>query len=118
MISAELVNTNLVAQDAFKIATLRGQIPAKNSCIASIKYLAGEMIELAEAAKAFLIEEEAEEQNTEALGQTKSHLAEELADIIICAMSISAQLGIDLESAVNEKMVVNLKRALDKKQKI
>lgn len=39
------------------------------------------------------------------------HIAEELADVVICAASVAHELGIDLSSAVKRKMAYNQARA-------
>ena len=44
-------------------------------------------------------------------GKTKAEYAEELADIIICALTAAHSADVDIEYAVNEKMQKNELRA-------
>ena len=43
----------------------------------------------------------------QAVGEDEEHFVEELADIIITALSAAGYLGIDIDKAVREKMEIN-----------
>lgn len=96
------MNLTELSKDAYKIAQLRNQVKQTDSVVSSVKYLAGEMIELTEAASENFVKPNLENLN---------HLSEELADVIICTCSIAAQCGVDIEKAVSDKMIKNLDRA-------
>ena len=96
------MNLTELSKDAYKIAQLRNQVKQTDSVVSSVKYLAGEMIELTEAASENFVKPNPENLN---------HLSEELADVIICACSIAAQCGVNIEKAVSDKMIKNLDRA-------
>lgn len=46
----------------------------------------------------------------------KDHVAEELADIIITALSVSGHLGIDIDAAMRQKVDINKKRPYKHKE--
>lgn len=96
------MNLTELSKDAYKIAQLRNQVKQTDSVVSSVKYLAGEMIELTEAASENFVKPNPENLN---------HLSEELADVIICTCSIAAQCGVNIEKAVSDKMIKNLDRA-------
>lgn len=96
------MNLTQLSKDAYRIAQIRNQVKQTDSVVSSIKYLAGEMIELTEAVSENFVNPNPENIN---------HLSEELADVIICTCSIAAQCGVYLEKAVSDKMIKNLDRA-------
>lgn len=57
---------------------------------------------------AVLIRDEAEEAML--CAQDRRHFAEEVADVVIMALSASAYLGIDIAAEVNRKMQINKER--------
>lgn len=47
---------------------------------------------------------------SQAVCEDEEHFAEELADVIIMALSVAGYLGIDIDKAVREKMAINKER--------
>lgn len=84
-----MLTLNTIAKQALTIARARGFADKD-----VLKHLAGEVIEASEAYTNRNIE----------------NYSHELADVIICALSASAQLDIDIEKAIEEKLFMNAKR--------
>ena len=98
-----MINLNILSQEAYRISRKReqhGAVKIKDI----LKHCAGEVVEAAEARAAWESVEYFD-------GLDKESYSEELADVIICVMIAAARDGIDLESAINHKMIVNLQRA-------
>ena len=94
------MNLNEAAENAYKSALQRQHNGADVKVAEILKHCAGEVIE---AQEAFIMwKYEAHEE---------SKYAEELADVIICALIAAKRDGIDIEKAVNEKMQKNAQRA-------
>ena len=94
-----MLNINDLAEQAHTLTERRGY---KTDVFSCLKHCAGEVTEAVEANTVYNRTGEKTDQN---------HLAEELADIIICALTASAEEEIDIERAVNEAMLKNARRA-------
>ena len=94
-----MLNINDLAEQAHTLTERRGY---KTDVFSCLKHCAGEVTEAVEANTVYNKTGEKADQN---------HLAEELADIIICALTASAEEEIDIEKAVNEAMLKNARRA-------
>lgn len=94
-----MLNINDLAEQAHTLTERRGYRTDVFSCL---KHCAGEVTEAVEANTVYNKTGEKTDQN---------HLAEELADIIICALTASAHEEIDIERAINEVMLKNARRA-------
>lgn len=94
-----MLNINDLAEQAHTLTQRRGY---KTDVFSCLKHCAGEVTEAVEANTVYNKTGEKADQN---------HLAEELADIIICALTASAEEEIDIERAVNEAMLKNARRA-------
>lgn len=94
-----MLNINDLAEQALTLSQRRGY---KTDVFSCLKHCAGEVTEAVEANTIYNKTGEKTDQN---------HLAEELADIIICALTASAEEEIDIERAVNEAMLKNARRA-------
>lgn len=94
-----MLNINDLAKQAHTLTEKRGYKTDVSSCL---KHCAGEVTEAVEANTVYNKTGEKADQN---------HLAEELADIIICVLTASAEEEIDIERAVNEAMLKNARRA-------
>ena len=94
------MNLNEAAENCYKSALQRQHNGADVKVAEILKHCAGEVIE---AQEAFIMwKYEAHEE---------SKYAEELADVIICALIAAKRDGIDIERAVNLKMQINAQRA-------
>lgn len=94
-----MMNINDLAEQAHTLTERRGY---KTDVLSCLKHCAGEVTEAVEANTVYNRTGEKADQN---------HLAEELADIIICALTASAEEEIDIERAINEAMLKNARRA-------
>ena len=94
-----MLNINDLAKQAHTLTERRGY---KTDVFSCLKHCSGEVTEAVEANTIYNKTGEKADQN---------HLAEELADIIICALTASAEEEIDIERAVNEAMLKNARRA-------
>lgn len=94
-----MLNINDLAEQAHTLSERRGY---KTDVFSCLKHCAGEVTEAVEANTIYNKTGEKADQN---------HLAEELADIIICALTASAHEEIDIERAINEAMLKNARRA-------
>ena len=94
-----MLNINDLAEQAHTLTERRGY---KTDVFSCLKHCLGEVTEAVEANTVYNKTGEKADQN---------HLAEELADIIICALTASAEEEIDIERAVNEAMLKNARRA-------
>ena len=95
------MNLNEASQKAYEIARKRG---IRETTFEALKHCAGEVLEANEAYNDWSL-----------LDSPKDDLREkfenELADIVICVLSISAKENIDIEKAVARKMLINEGRA-------
>lgn len=89
---------NELSKKAFEISLLRHQDPDK-----VFKHMAGEVIEANEASLLHL----ADPTNA---NHTRQMLADELADVIICALSAAAKYKLNIEGAIARKMKRNQER--------
>ena len=94
-----MLNINDLAKQAHTLTERRGY---KTDVFSCLKHCSGEVTEAVEANTVYNKTGEKADQN---------HLAEELADIIICVLTASAEEEIDIERAVNEAMLKNARRA-------
>ena len=94
------MNLNEAAENAYKSALQRQHNGADVKVAEILKHCAGEVIE---AQEAFIL------WKYDAHDPVK--YAEELADVIICALIAAGRDEIDIEKAVNEKMQKNAQRA-------
>ena len=94
------MNLNEAAENAYKSALQRQHNGADVKVAEILKHCAGEVIE---AQEAFIL------WKYDAHDPVK--YAEELADVIICALIAAGRDEIDIEKAVNKKMQKNAQRA-------
>lgn len=95
-----MVNLNDMAKQAHMLARQRGLETDVFSCL---KHCAGEVTEAVEANGRLC-------NDLREYGYLK-HLEEELADVIICILTASAEVQIDIEKAISESMKKNAGRA-------
>lgn len=92
------MNLNEVSQWAFEISKKRNQYKGDgNDTIRALKHCACEVVEAVDA--------------YDCLRNTREEFANELADVIICILSISGAERIDIEQAISRKMLINEGRA-------
>ena len=94
-----MLNINDLAEQANTLTQRRGY---KTDVFSCLKHCSGEVAEAVEANTIY---------NKTGEKSDHDHLAEELADIIICALTASAEEEIDIERAINEAMLKNARRA-------
>lgn len=96
-----MTNLNDIAQQAHMLAKQRG-LPT--DVLSTLKHCGGEVVEATEAFTKFNL-----------LGEKKDFidLGLELADIIICALTASAEENIDIEGALDRAMQKNARRAYE-----
>lgn len=88
------MNLNETSQRAFEISKKRNQYKGDdNYAISALKHCAGEVVEAVEA--------------YDCLRHTREDFENELADVIICILSVSGSEGIDIEQAISRKMLIN-----------
>lgn len=98
-----MMNLNDVAEQAYLLAEQR---QLDTDVLSTLKHCAGEVVEAVEAYTNL--------QSTLNPVLARARIYDtglELADIIICVLTASVKLGIDIESCVNESMQKNAKRA-------
>lgn len=98
-----MINLNDIAEQSYIIAKQRD---LNTDVLSTLKHCAGEVVEATEALTKFMI---AQDWNT--CEKHKVALGLELADIIICALTASARVGINIEDYINEAMQKNAQRA-------
>ena len=87
------------SERAYEIAEKRGQYKKDGQdVLRGLKHCAGEVLEANEAYNnwSYINKDD-----------LKEMFADELADIVICVLSISAQENIDIENAIARKMLIN-----------
>ena len=96
-----MMNLNDLAEQSLIIAKKRG---LKTDVFSVLKHCAGEVTEACEANCIF-----------SKTGEQKDHihLGEELADIIVCVLTASAEEEVDIEKALNDVMQKNARRAYE-----
>jgi NTP pyrophosphatase (non-canonical NTP hydrolase) len=93
------MNLNEASQWAFEISKKRNQYKEDGKdTIRALKHCAGEVIEAVDAYDSW---------HNEDYTNTKEEFENELADIIICVLSISGAEKIDIEQAISRKMLIN-----------
>lgn len=98
-----MLNINDIAEQAHTLAQRRGY---KTDVLSTLKHCAGEVIEATEAYTQ--LEYVANSDRTKA---KKEAMGQELADIIICALTASVELGFDIEEYIGKAMQKNARRA-------
>lgn len=92
------MNLNEASQWAFEISKKRNQYKGDgNDTIRALKHCACEVVEAVDA--------------YDVLKCTREEFENELADVIICILSISGAEKIDIEYAISRKMLINEGRA-------
>ena len=87
------------SERAYEIAEKRGQYKKDGQdVLRGLKHCAGEVLEANEAYNnwSYINKDD-----------LKEMFADELADIVICVLSISAEENIDIENAIARKMLIN-----------
>lgn len=99
------MNLNEAAQSVYETAKKRGQYKDDgNDVLRALKHCAGEVIEACEQYNDWTYLDTPKNDN-------KKEFSYELADIILCVLSISGYEQIDIENALKEKMQINEQRA-------
>lgn len=93
------MNLNKLCLEALEIAQARG---IKETTFETLKHCAGEVLEANEAYNDWSYIQKDE---------LKEEFENELADIIICVLSICGAENIDIEKAIERKMKINKERA-------
>jgi len=92
------MNLNEASAKAYEIAVKRNQYKGDgNDTIRALKHCACEVVEAVDA--------------YDCLRNTREDFENELADVIICILSISGAEKIDIEYAISRKMLINEGRA-------
>lgn len=102
----QVTGLNKMAARAYEISKLRHQDP-----VLVFKHMAGEVLEAQEARLQYL----AHIWRGEDIAAYEQEYADELADVIICALSAAARSELDIEAALERKMMRNEQRAKDGK---
>lgn len=102
-----MINLNDLAKQSHSLVEQRG---LDADVISSLKHCAGEVVEATEAYYIWTDLTATEEVNA----KHKADFALELADVIICALTASADMNIDIEKAINGAMLKNARRAYAK----
>ena len=95
------MNLNEASQKAYEIARKRG---INETTFEALKHCAGEVLEANEAYNDWSLLDSPKD-------DLKEKFENELADIVICVLSISAREYIDIENAISRKMLINEGRA-------
>lgn len=97
-----MIDLNKLSKEAYIVAKKRELNGAKIKAdtISMLKHCAGEVIEAQEAFMLWKYD-----------AHEESKYAEELADVIICALIAAKLDGIDIERAISLKMQINAQRA-------
>lgn len=94
-----MINLNDLAEQAYLLAQQRN---LKTDVVNTLKHCAGEVVEATEVY--VNLERDYREYN-------KGQVALELADLIICALTASHWLDVDIEEYINKAMIKNAQRA-------
>ena len=87
------MNLKEASQKALEIAEKRG---IHETTTEALKHCAGEVVEAVDAYNDWSYQQE-----------EKEKFENELADVIICILSVSGSEGIDIEQAISRKMLIN-----------
>lgn len=93
-----MIDLNNIAEQSLKIAEHRQQ---KTDTISTLKHCAGEILEAVESYTRFVYSPVEE----------KDGFPDELADVIMCILTVSAKENIDIEQALIKCLEKNRKRA-------
>ena len=98
------MNLNEASQWAFEISKKRNQYKGDgNDTIRALKHCIREVVEAVDAYDNWSMLDNPQGR--------KEEFENELADVIICILSISGAEGIDIEQAISRKMLINEGRA-------
>ena len=98
------MNLNEASQWAFEISKKRNQYKGDgNDTIRALKHCACEVVEAVDAYDNWSMLDNPQGR--------KEEFENELADVIICILSVSGSEGIDIEQAISRKMLINEGRA-------
>ena len=104
------MNLNEASQWAFEISKKRNQYKGDgNDTIRALKHCACEVVEAVDAYDNWSMLDNPQGR--------KEEFENELADVIICILSISGSEGIDIEQAISRKMLINEGRAQNDSKK-
>ena len=98
-----MINLNDVAEQAYLLAEQR---QLDTDVLSTLKHCAGEVVEATEAYTKLMCTASPIQANT-----FHRDIGLELADIIICALTASVKLGVNIETSINESMQKNARRA-------
>ncbi|MGL4981688.1 MAG: hypothetical protein ACRC4W_02310 [Treponemataceae bacterium] len=98
-----MIDLNEKSKECLAIARARG-LRSYNE----VKHLASEVVELQEAISFW--QKSTEDKYYTGLEECKKNISMELADVIICAMSIAERKFINIEKAILEKIEINRSR--------
>ena len=93
-----MIDLNNIAEQSLKIAEHRNQ---KTDFLSSLKHCAGEVLEAVESYTRFVYSPVEE----------KDSFPDELADVIMCILTVSAKENVDIEQAILNCLEKNRKRA-------
>ena len=98
-----MLNLNDIAEQAYLLAKQRG---FETDVLSTLKHCAGEVLEATEAYTnlSYVSTSDRRKAKTEEVGL-------EIADIIICALTASVRLNIDIEEYIGKAMQKNAQRA-------
>lgn len=103
------MNLNKLCNEAIDISVKRGQCKFDGQdTLRALKHCAGEVIEATEASAKMEYFPQLNKNEQEIV---KEDFENELADIIICVLSICGAENIDIEKAIERKMKINEERA-------
>lgn len=96
------MDLNGLAKEAFETAKARGQ---KTDALSCLKHCSGELVEATEAV-CWL-----NHNNGQDYFYAKDEVELEISDVIMCMLTLSVSLNIDIEHALNKCLEKNRKRA-------
>lgn len=103
------MDLNKLCNEAVDTSVKRGQFQCDgNDVLRALKHCAGEVIEATEANAKMQYFPQLNKNEQEIV---KTDFENELADIIICVLSICGMENIDIEKAIERKMKINKERA-------
>lgn len=102
-----MIDLNKLSGESQEIARKRAEHGLKADTLTCLKHCAGEVVEATEA----FCELQCATKTEFALGDYFIKLCDEISDVIICALIVAANEGIDIEKAIVKKIAQNRKRA-------
>ena len=94
-----MIDLNNIARQSLKIAEHRKQ---KTDALSCIKHCAGEIAEVTQAIDNY---------QSCVCEETEKQMADEISDVIMCMLTLSAEMGINIEQAILNCLEKNRKRA-------